>query len=92
MLSPNTGTKSTGGQKNIIGLEATWYGLIRENLGKLLKFADKMFMKQKMTKIENRNQVSDEKIWWSKMKRLELAAPKTKEVFIYSCLCHKQSG
>ena len=26
------------------------------------KFADKMFMKQKLTKIENRNQMSDEKL------------------------------
>ena len=36
--------------KLIIGLEATGYGLIGEILGTLLKFADKMFMKQKMTK------------------------------------------
>ena len=26
------------------------------------------------------------------MKRLELVAPKTKEVFIYLCICHKLSG
>ena len=52
-----------GGQQNIIGLEATWYGLIGENLGALLKFADKMFMKQKMTK--NWKQKSNE--WWKIM-------------------------
>ena len=36
--------------KRIIGLEATRYVLIGDNLGTLLKFDDKMFMKQKMTK------------------------------------------
>ena len=36
--------------KRIIGLEATGYVLIGHNLGTLLKFDDKMFMKQKMTK------------------------------------------
>ena len=38
--------------KRIIGLEATatGYVLIGDNLGTLLKFDDKMFMKQKMTK------------------------------------------
>ena len=36
--------------KRIIGLEATGYVLTGDNLGTLLKFDDKMFMKQKMTK------------------------------------------
>ncbi len=45
ILEPN----QHGRQKNIIGLEATGYRLIGENLGTLHKFADKMFMKQKMT-------------------------------------------
>ena len=35
--------------KRIIGLEATGYVFIGDNLGTLLKFDDKMFMKQKMT-------------------------------------------
>ncbi len=50
-------------EKNIIGLEATGYGLIGENLGTLLKIFDKMFMKQKMTK--NWKQKSNE--WWKIM-------------------------
>ena len=51
LLSPNILEQNQhGGQKNLIGLEATGYGLIGENLGTLLKFADKMFMKKKMTK------------------------------------------
>lgn len=63
LLSPNIlEPNQHGGQKNITGLEATGYRLIGETLGTLLKFADKMFMKQKMTKIENRNQMSDEKL------------------------------
>ena len=40
-------------------------------------------------RIENRNQTSDEKLWRSKIKRLELAA-RTKFTNLY--LCHKQSG
>ena len=58
ILKPN----QHGGQKNITGLEATGYRLIGVNLGTLLKFSDKMFMKQKMTKIENKNQMSDKQL------------------------------
>ena len=55
-------------------IQIKWRKLVN---GTLIKFADKMIMKKRWQRIENRNQTIDEKIWWwRKMKRLEHATPK----------------
>ena len=52
--------------------------------GMLLKYDDKMFMKQRWQIIENRIQTSNEKLWWCKTERLELAQEQSWLIYAYA--------
>ena len=64
MISPNLLEPSQHGRQRTLQVQTQQDSeeVEKAQNGILLKYADKMFMKQKMTKIENRNQMSDEKL------------------------------